>query len=163
MVEKLGVDVGGVIIDRPRDAPAPQTGDTLLSDAVPGAIDGLCRLVNWRFGHEVYLVSRCGERVRNETLDWFQKTHFYQLTGIRPDNVHFCRERREKAVICERLSITHFVDDRLEILGYLAEKVGYLYLFRPRPEEIKKFIKFLLRVRCFDSWKELTDELLKKW
>jgi hypothetical protein len=38
------------------------------------------------------------------------------------------REREEKADICERVGITHFVDDQLEVLVHLTS-VPYRYLF----------------------------------
>ncbi|MEK7211914.1 MAG: hypothetical protein AAB731_04735, partial [Patescibacteria group bacterium] len=113
MIEKLGVDIGRVIIDRPRDAPRAQTGDALLADVVPDAIISLHRLATERFHDRIFLVSKCGARRQEETLLWLIKSRFYDLTGIWPSHTYFCRQRHEKADICRNLGITHFVDDRL--------------------------------------------------
>ncbi len=40
-----------------------------------------------------------------------------------------CRERPEKAAVCARLGITHFVDDRLDVLTPMRGTVPHLYLF----------------------------------
>jgi len=54
--------------------------------------------------------------------------------------------------------ITHFVDDRLEVLGYLTT-VGVRYLFQARSDEVKRSL-FLGSVRQVNSWQEiLTREL----
>ncbi|MDA2922490.1 hypothetical protein MYX07_04470 [Patescibacteria group bacterium AH-259-L07] len=159
--ETLGVDIGGVIIDRVNDG----TDTSLFSDnylrttAVPGVFDALHELVEKRFGDKVCLVSTCGQRVQDKTLHWLDHHCFYDLTGIGRDCVHFCRERHEKAGICENLCITHFVDDHLEILGNLTT-VGTLYLFQPRLNEVRRFARFLNRVKQVNTWDEILADLI---
>ena len=159
--ETLGVDIGGVIIDRVNDGTDTSffTDNYLRTTAVPGVFDALRQLVEKRFGDKVFLVSKCGQRVQDKTLQWLDHHRFYDLTGVERERVRFCRERHEKAGICEKLGITHFVDDRLEVLGNLTT-VGTLYLFQPRPDEVRRFARFLNRVRQVNSWQEiLTGEL----
>ena len=154
--ETLGVDIGGVIIDRVNDGTDTSffTDNYLRTTAVPGVLDALRELVEKRFGDKVFLVSKCGQRVQDKTLQWLDHHRFYDLTGIGRERVHFCRERHEKAGICEKLGITHFVDDRLEVLGNLTT-VGTLYLFHPQPDEVRRFARFLNRVKQVDSWQEI--------
>lgn len=159
--EILGVDIGGVIIDRVNDGTDTSffSENYLQTTAVPEAFSTLKDLVENRFGKNVHLVSKCGRKVSEKTLKWLAHHSFYDLTGIEQDHVHFCRERHEKAGICERLGITHFVDDRLEVLGNLMT-VGSLYLFQPRPDEISKFARHLRRVTQVNSWAEIAADLL---
>lgn len=156
MKEKLGVDIGGVIINRVRGGIDTSffTGDYLQTKEVSGAFEALYRLVSERFGEDVFLVSKCGVRVAAKTLHWLEDRDFYANTGIKQDHVHFCRERHEKAGICEELGITHFVDDRLEVLSHLT-MVGTLYLFQPRLDEVHQFRQHLHRVHQVRSWKEI--------
>ncbi len=152
----LGVDIGGVIIDRINDG----TDTSFFSDnylnttAVPEAFEALGRLADEKFGRRVFLVSKCGWRVQERTLHWLEHHDFYRSTGIALSHVHFCRERREKAGICQRLGITHFVDDRLEVLGSLTT-VATRYLFRPNPNEMLQFLRFLDGVQEVGSWQEI--------
>jgi hypothetical protein len=153
----LGVDIGGVIITR-FDAGADtsfHSDDYLSTPAVPGALEALSQLVRERFGEKVFLVSKCGPRVQEKTLRWLERRCFHQVTGIDPRNVRFCRQRSEKAGICEELGITHFVDDRLEILGSLGSAVRIRYLFQARADEVKRFRQFVGLVTAVGSWQEI--------
>lgn len=155
-IEILGVDIGGVIIDRVNDGTDTSffTDNYLQTTAVPGVFDALRQLVEKRFGDKVFLVSKCGQRVQNKTLHWLDHHFFYDITGIGRNHVQFCRERHEKAGICEKLGITHFIDDRLEVLGSLTT-VSTLYLFQSRSDEVRRFARFLKYVRQVDSWQEI--------
>lgn len=161
MTEKFGVDVGGVIVDRIND----NTDTSFFSDnylattAVPGAFDALARLVAGRFGDQVFIVSKCGSRVEAKTREWLAHHDFYTRTGIAAEHLHFCRRRPDKAGICERLGITHFIDDRLEVLGYLGT-VPDLYLFQPDRREMKRHERHLSRVQVVQSWDEVMGLLL---
>jgi hypothetical protein len=56
------------------------------------------------------------------------------------------------------LGITHFVDDRLEVLSYL-DAVPNRYLFRPRADEVDAHRRFLAYVQVVDSWTELVQAI----
>src|SRR4051812_21091555 len=101
----LGVDIGGVIIAKTNDHTDTSffSDNFLNSTPVPKVFESLRELVDRRFGKHVHLVSKCGRRTQEKTLQWLEHHNFYQLTKISPDHVHFCRERREKAGNCERL------------------------------------------------------------
>jgi len=160
-VDALGVDIGGVIIGRVNDNTDTSFFDEnyLATTAVPGVFEALARLVGEKFGDRVYLVSKCGQRVQNKSLDWLAHHNFYERTSISPDHVRFCRERSDKAAIADELRLTHFVDDRLEVLGYL-ERVDNRYLFQPRENEVQKYHRYLHRVQVVQSWIEVTAAIL---
>lgn len=150
----LGVDVGGVIIDKASndDSDTSLFGPNFLNaTAVPGAFESLAQLAKT---FDVYLISKCGPTTEEKTRQWLAHNDFFKITGIPESHVRFCRKRPDKASICAELRVTHFVDDKLEILSYLPTNVRK-YLFRPSPEEVAKFGKFLKKVRKIGSWKEL--------
>ena len=133
---RLGVDIGRVIID----GGGPGGGDTqffsgdtarmLATPAVPEALETLARLVP-RF-EEVWLISKCGERVQRNTLQWLDHQEFAARTGIPRGNVRFRRRRPDKAIHCAELGITHFVDDKLDVHQALRGIVEHRYLFGPQ-------------------------------
>ncbi|WP_236030407.1 hypothetical protein [Paractinoplanes lichenicola] len=133
---RLGVDIGRVIIG----GGSPGGGDTqffsgdtarmLATPAMPEAFATLARLVP-QFD-EVWLVSKCGERVRRSTRLWLDHHDFAGRTGIPRDNVRFCLRRPEKAIHCAELGITHFVDDKLDVHEALRGIVPHRYLFGPQ-------------------------------
>jgi hypothetical protein len=162
MREVLGVDVGGVITQGARkDADTFFRGDYLQTPLVPYVFESLHRIVAERFGEDVHIVSKCGPAVQEKTLELFKHHDFYMRTGISPANVHFCLERWQKVGICKEQGITHFVDDKLEVLGYLHEAgIQDLYLFRPDQREVSRFQKYHPHVNEMDDWRELAQRLI---
>ncbi|GAA3916411.1 hypothetical protein [Actinoplanes auranticolor] len=133
----LGVDIGRVIIGGGTVPGSNDTqffsGDTarmLATPAVPAAMATLARLVPL-FG-QVWLVSKCGERVQHHTRQWLDHHDFAARTGIPRDHLRFCLKRPDKAVHCTELGITHFVDDKLDVHQALRGIVPHRYLFGPQ-------------------------------
>lgn len=161
MTDCLGVDIGGVIIDRINDVTDTSFfgGNYLETTAVPGVFEALVELRERRFGPAIHLISKCGPRVEEKSRRWLAHRDFHRLTGIGPEHLHFCRTREGKAPICEALGVTHFVDDRLEVLGYLSS-VAHCFLFRPETAELQRHRRHLPGVRIAESWPALTDLIL---
>ncbi len=100
---------------------------------MPGVFEVLPRLVA-RFEGQVWIVSKCGERIQRRTLQWLDHHEFWTRTGIDRERVRFCRRRPEKADHCAELGITHFVDDRPDVHAALRGVVPHRYLFGPQRE-----------------------------
>lgn len=117
----LGLDVGGVLVDRVAEATDTSFfGDRPMdTPAVPGALDAIPNLLVL-FGHRVHIVSKAGPKIAGLTQRWLDLRGVVGPGSIDPANVHFVRTRPEKHPICEGLEVTHFVDDRLDVLEYLT-------------------------------------------
>lgn len=152
----LGIDIGNVIIEgRGAEDTSFFSDNFLNTPSVADAFYAIARLVP--MFSETHLVSKCGDNVQRKTRLWLEHQGFYEKTGVQPWNVHFCLDRADKAPICDRLGITHFIDDKLEVLGYL-KSVHNLYLFRPRDNEVKRYAEHLQHVtKRVESWVELAD------
>ncbi len=157
---RLGVDVGGVIISRQNDHTDTSFfgHNYLKTTAVEEVFECLRQLREG--GFEVFIVSKCGANVQRKTLEWMAHHRFFERTGIASTHVHFCRTRPEKAPICERHGITHFVDDRLDVLDYL-KTVEQLYLFQPNDADYREWQRGH-RAHCFTDWPSLTARLLQE-
>ena len=152
MRERLGIDIGGVISQFKNEG--RKNGEFLKSPPVKNATQVIAELVEYRFGPEVYLVSKCGYAMQRDTRLWLAAQHFYDRAGIAPDHVWFCLSRGEKADIAKVLELTHFIDDRLEILSYL-DMVPNKILFRPNPREVASFATALPTVSRVETWDEV--------
>ena len=161
MVETLGVDFGGVIIERSNDREDTSffSKNYLKTPAVAGAFEALRRLVSERFKDRVYLVSKSGINIQRKSRAWLEYQDFYKRTGIARDHVEFCLERRDKAGICERLGVTHFIDDRLEVLGYLDSAPNKI-LFHPIEAEVNEYQHAYNQVKRVESWAKVEELLL---
>lgn len=156
-MKRLGIDVGGVIIDRKRndDSDTSLFGPNYLNAfAVPGAFDTIRELNSSDFEGQIFIVSKCGHNIERKTREWMVHNKFPELTGVPMEKFHFCRRRADKAPICQKLGITHFIDDKLEVLSYL-ESVPNKFLFDPNPNEVKAFEKHLQKVTLVGRWVEL--------
>lgn len=134
----LGIDIGGVIISRP---PEGDGGDTsfiggsletaLRTPPWEGCFDAIARLVR-AFEGRVWLVSKCRRRVEEKTRAWLVHHRFFEETGVPSDHLRFCLERPQKADIARGLRLTHFIDDRLDVLECLRPVVPTLVWFGGR-------------------------------
>lgn len=127
----LGVDIGRVIIE----GDGPDTNflqgsdaDAMRAPAMAGAFESLARLCQL-FEGNVWLVSKCGDRIQERTRKWLDRHRFFQTTGIPYGQLRFCKNRKDKAPICVELGIGLFVDDRLDVLQAMAGLVPHRFQF----------------------------------
>lgn len=159
--EILGIDIGNVITAGGNEVFTP---DFLTGPAMPGAFEAIKKLVE-KFGRaHVWLVSKCGQQTETRTVQWLEHHGFFESTDVCRGHVIFCRKRHEKAPICERIGITHFIDDRLEVLSHMTfiDPPMKLYLFKPRPSEVEKFFRFLPHVIRVESWEAVLNKFFTK-
>lgn len=134
---RLGIDIGRVLIapDGVGGADTSFIGGTLAAAlATPpyaGMFETVPELVRL-FGGAVWLVSKCGPSVQEKTWQWLDHHDFYGRTGMPRDHVRFCLQRPQKADHCRELRLTHFIDDRPDVLRHLAGLVPHRYLFGPQ-------------------------------
>src|SRR5581483_12204205 len=150
---KLGIDVGRVLIS-PGNESKPDTSfiggsleDALNTPPYEGMFDVLPALVS-RFDGNVWIVSKCGPRIQARTLQWFDRHRFFERTGIDSRNVRFCLKRPDKALHCREVAITHFIDDRSDVLEAMLGVVSNLYLFGPQRAQAA------LGMRHLANWKD---------
>ncbi len=138
----LGVDIGRVLMCPTGDDGRADTSflnapehRAMRVPATPFVYDILPQLVE-HFEGRVWLVSKAGPRIQALSLKWLEHHDFYARTGIRQDRVRFCRKRHEKRDHALRLSLTHFIDDRVDVLQHLRGVVSRLVLFGKQSGEI---------------------------
>jgi len=145
---RIGVDFGGVILDI-RDS-SPHDNSTALP-AMLQAIKCIATMVELLSPQNVFFVSKVKTDMQPRILFWLDANTFYARTGFLPGNIHFCRETRDKGPIVNRFHITHFVNDRLDVLPCMTSppdgSIRKSYLLgtghrcptdNPRPANVKQ-------------------------
>ena len=157
---KLGIDVGRVLIS-PGDSTSPDTSfiggtldDALNTLPYDGMFDVVPALVE-RFEGRVWIVSKCGPRIQERTLQWFEHHRFFERAGIARDRVRFCRKRPDKAIHCRELGISHFIDDRVDVLQPMIGIVPNLFLFGPQRGCTPA------HMRAVPAWRDVAQEMLR--
>jgi hypothetical protein len=156
IVDVLGIDIGGVIIDGVREDGEMRSEPP----EVPGAFAAIARLSERRFRQQIWLISRCTSEMEQRLMGWLERRNFFSITGLDRQHVLFCREVRDKATVCRRLNVTHFIDDRLEVLVHLVGLVQHLYRFQSRASEGGPLLVNVDNIHPVKKWSELTDMLL---
>ena len=140
--QKIGIDIGRVIIGAVQGGRADTSflgssdRKAMATPPSPHAFECIARLVE-AFDGEAWLVSKCGSNVQRKTRLWLEAWDFYHQTGLEPGRVRFCKERPQKALICRELGITHFVDDRVDIMQHLERCVPHRFLFGEQPRRVR--------------------------
>src|SRR5262245_31640401 len=133
--QSLGIDIGRVLMCPNDDDARPDTSFLDLPDeqalalpASPHVWDVVPELVQ-AFAGRVWLVSKAGARIEALTRRWLAHQRFFERVGLPDDAVRFCRRRPDKRVHAVELGLTHFIDDRSDVLAALVGAVPRLYLF----------------------------------
>ena len=84
-----------------------------------------------RFAQRICIVSKCGPRTEEKPRLWLAHHKLLDALGLDAKALHFCREHRDKAPICKGLGVTHFIDDRVDVLVQLTS-VPHRFLFGPQ-------------------------------
>jgi hypothetical protein len=136
MIPALGIDIGRVIISAGsgRGDTSFLDGDLAAALRTPPARDALpiIRDLVVTFGGRVWLVSKAGPRVQDRTRRWLDHHRFWEVTGMNRAKLRFCRRRDEKAEIARELGLTHFIDDRPDVLAAMLGVVRFRFLFGPQ-------------------------------
>ena len=148
MMYNLGLDLGRTI-----------KGPTGSYDAAfDNAFEVIAELVK-QFD-ETYIVSRVNSEQKMRAHIWFEQVDFFNKTGIKPENVYFCFDRRDKAIFVRGLGITVFVDDRPTVLMHMDHTVKKV-LFNPWHEDVKQHWDVIheQRMTLVNNWLEVKDLL----
>lgn len=153
MKPKFGIDIGNVIINfRLTNSQSEENYSNI--PATDNSFNTIKKL-SVLFEGRIFLISKCKELNENKILSWLKNNDFYNKTNVNEKNLLFCKERNEKAAICKTLKITHFIDDRIEVLSHMISIVPNLFLYKPEPTQIIGYEKFLTAVIKINNWKDV--------
>lgn len=125
-MQRIGMDIGGVI--RGKATERQSVEEYLVVNPLSDATKVIKALVD-KFGSKnIFIISRCPEYAEDVILLWLDKKIFTNI-GFKRSNVYFCRERADKARIAQRLKLSHFIDDRIDVLDAMKDIVVNRILF----------------------------------
>jgi len=143
---RLGIDIGRVLMCPAAEDGRPDTSfleaderSALQVPPTPHMFEVVPRLVTL-FEGRVWLVSKAGARIERLTRRWLEHPRFFERTGMRPDRLRFCRQRQDKRQHAIALGLTHFIDDRCDVLAHLRGVVPHLFLFGVQTEAIADWV-----------------------
>jgi hypothetical protein len=163
--ERLAVDLGNVIIDHVGFGTTDEyvnNGDYNQIPALNDAVSSLQKLNSEVFKNDVYVVYNATNVADSKIMTWLTHNNFFEMTGIDPTKIIRSESGRNKRPFCVKNKITHFIDDRLEVLTGLVGTVPNLYLLGGQPKEIELFKESLKNVYVAPDWKHILNLLINQ-
>lgn len=124
---RIGIDIEGVI--RGKTAMSRTIDEYLAATPLKNAAKTIKSLVKLFGSDNIFIISRCPEYAEDVILQWLDNQKFFTDINFDRSNVYFCRERADKAPIAKRLQLTHFIDDRIDVLDAMKDIVANRILF----------------------------------
>lgn len=153
---RIGLDVGGVLIDAPNNTSPSFFGDNFMqATPVLGALEAFGELVQILGADNVFVVSKAGENTQRKTRLWLAAHGFFD-TGFNQRNLHFCADWADKTPIAKKFNLDCFVDDRIDVLGYMFSVVRHRVLFGPQPNGLE-----LARLIVARNWSVAMTEITR--
>lgn len=138
----IGIDIGNTI--------KGWKGD---KNAVPP--DTFRIITDWvKKFNNIYLISRVNQEQKDIVEMWLWDTDFFKQTGVDPNNLYFCWERKDKNLFVKALNITTMIDDRPEVMANMDKNVFKL-LIQPDEQDLEKYKFKLFNTFVVTSWKEI--------
>lgn len=155
MKTKIGLDLNGVLANNKTSY--IKTRNYSIFSVMEDAVNVVKTIIK-RYGKEnVYIISRVqSHQLSFITGIWMETHNFLQKTNMSLDNVKICTRLKNKSRIAEELNITHFIDDRPEVLNYFSKNI-ILIAYRPKKSELKKYPDVASRAIIVNSWKEIAN------
>ena len=160
----LIVDLGNVIIAHWLSNITSSNFDEVdynLIPEVPGAFASLKKFC-LHFEGNISVIYNATDIASEKIIEWLHYHRFVEQTGISLDRVMRSKTGRDKTPYLSQRSGSYHdtsivIDDRLEVLAHFVGKVPYLFLFRPREDEIAAFSRdnILSQINIVTSWPEL--------
>lgn len=138
-MERLAIDVGGVLIEKKELNGADTNFDVNNVAWVLGAIEAV-EILSQKY--DLYILSFCGKKTEMETRDALKRIAKY----IPEHKWIFTREREHKVAQMHKYGINGLVDDTPVIIKWIKEAGFKGYLFRSKEYEMwQGLVSFLMK------------------
>lgn len=121
---KIGIDIGNVIIGGGGEDTF-FTEDFLKTPEMENAFGSILNLKS--AGHEIHLISKCGESVELKSIKWLNMWGYFYV--VPQHKIHFVRKRPLKAPMAQALELDIFIDDREDIIESMQKVIAHSILF----------------------------------
>lgn len=153
---KIGIDFGGVLsmYDK-HHSRSDEDEHQSIEINMPNAIESLIKLKET--GHQLYLISYCGERRAIET-----KRSLLQTLPRKDlfDGLYFVQKTSHKADVCRSLGCDIMIDDKLKILNNIHRQIPtmkFLWFVSP---EMNNYSPDMIKVESWSDIMKTIDEIL---
>ena len=149
---KIGIDFGGVLSVYDKTQPRSDEDEHQSVEVnMPDAMESLIKLKD--AGHQLYLISYCGQRRAIET----QRSLLRTLP--RPDlfdGMYFVDRTTYKADVCRALGCDIMIDDKLKILNNIQRQIPTMKLLWFISPDVNGYAPDMIKV---ESWSDIMKNI----
>ncbi len=109
-------------------------------------------------GDNVFIISKVTSEQKGRAEIWLKNVDFFNQTGVNPQNVYFCFDRRDKALFVKALDIQIMIDDRAEVMVHLSPLV-VKFLINPETDDYDIHSRRLFNCKVVADWMEIERAL----
>jgi len=109
-------------------------------------------------GDNVFIISKVTSEQKERAEKWLENVDFFNKTGVNPQNLYFCFERRDKGIFAKALDIQLMIDDRAEVMAHLLPTV-IKFLINPETDDYDKHSKKLWNCKVVANWLDIERSL----
>jgi hypothetical protein len=146
-MKNLGIDLGRTVV-------GPKSEGSKAFENSFEVINKLTKLFN-----NTFIISRVNSEQRERAINWLEEKDFYNLTGIKKENVYFCFDRKDKCIFVQGLNIDWFIDDRPDVLIPMKNEINKI-LFNPWEGDLEKHldqINEMKNLTIVKNWKQIAE------
>jgi len=151
---RIGIDFGGVLSVYDKQNRSDEDEHQSIEINMPNAIESLIKLKE--SGHELYLISYCGERRAIET-----KRSILQTLPRKDlfNGLYFVQRTSHKADVCRLLGCDLMIDDKLKILNNIQRIIPTMKLIWFSTTDLNHSPD-MIKVESLDNLMKTIDEVL---
>ncbi|HVI42695.1 MAG TPA: hypothetical protein VM577_18810 [Anaerovoracaceae bacterium] len=147
-VKRWGVDIGNVLVENFNikiTDPSQVTWENVKGNGrlVPGAIEGLKLLIDKVGAENVWIVSKVSPIQQMVSELVLKELQVCERTGMRPEQIRFCLERKDKAPIIKELQLEGHIDDRGEVIDSLQNFLPCPIWFAPSQKDMLEWDDYI--------------------
>jgi hypothetical protein len=152
----IGMDVHGVIMDKFDKSKSVE--EYLTTVPLKHATTVIKNIIDLYGPENTFIISKCPMYAEDEIIKWLDNQNFFTEIGFIRSNVYFCRERTDKAPVAKQLRLTHFIDDRVDVLNAMKDVVSNRILFTGGGNHEESDDKTITEL---DNWDSVQDYITK--
>lgn len=120
-IKRIGIDIMGVIL--PKSVEGGTLEEFMACSALPNVVESIKKLVHLYGQRNIFIISRCPEFAEKVIIQWFETHNFFIETNFSRSNIYFCREQADKAPLAKQLTLSYFIDDKINVLDFMDKIV----------------------------------------
>ena len=148
---KIGIDFGKTIGLIENESPYPDCISTI-------------NFLKNKFGSDnIYIISKAKTEMSDKILNWLDKINFYKRTSFLKNNVIFCENYSDKALIVEKLKINIFIDDHIKVIQsmILLKQIKLIIWFNKNVDIKLIDKKFRSKIQITTKWSSIIKFIKK--